>query len=525
MNDTNDVMHVHSESISPKKNDLDIELGESVVEPHLSNNSIAKLDTYELEENEDISDYAYKLAGISNEHPAHPQNWGWWKKAYIVLLSTSLQMYVFWTPNFYPGVQDSVMELWHLSSQVSLLGQSMFVLGVALGPLFLGPLSDLLGRKLVYIGSLIIYVCFCISCALARNYAQLVISMLIMGVVGSTALGNVAGAVADVLGDEDSNWGMYMFIFMCSVASVGSPMGTGVAENPKLTWRWLYWIDVIVGGFFIILFVFTPETLPAIVIQRYEQKRQGLPVSWFPQFSLKKLAKDTYFVFFMAIKIFFSEPIVSSLGIYNGFVNGLLYFFLQAIWPVYFSIYKMSDMAASCTYMAAMPACVILLWFEPLQCWLYKRDKRKHQNRLRPEARFIMTLFYVWGFPIGIFMFAFCSKVHIHYIVSLIGLTIFNIADYHIWQAMLLYVTDAYPNVSASAVAAFELPSNLGAVGFIHLSALMFSRMNVHWATAVVGFASLPLIALIYALYFYGDRIRARSKLASQRVPINTAAH
>ncbi|EPY51278.1 membrane transporter [Schizosaccharomyces cryophilus OY26] len=503
------------QSTLPKKDDSLCESRDAISIPSVIRHSITKSDEIDLYDFQDTSDYAQQLENITINHSAHPQNWTTWKKALLIFLSTSLQAYVFWTPNFYSGVQSKVMEEWTLSSQTSLLGQSMFCLGVALGPLVLGPLSDLAGRKIVYVGSLTIYLCFNVSCALAVNYPQLVISMFILGVVGSTALGNVAGGIADLLKDEHSNWGMYMFIFMCSISSIGSPMGTAVSENPKLGWRWLYWINVIVGGFFLLILAFAPETLPLIVVERYEARQKNKPVSMIPKLTFKHFFKSTYFIFFMALKIFFTEPIVLSLGIYNGFVNGLLYFFLQAIWPVYSDIYKMSDMAASSTYLAAIPACVILLWLEPIQCWLYRRDKRKNRS-LRPEARFIMTIALVWGFPIGLFMFAFCSKPGIHFIVSLIALTIFDMADYHIWQAMLLYITDSYPSVSASAVAAFELPSNLGSVVFIHLSSLMFSRMNVHWAAAVVGFASLPLIALIYILYFFGHRIRSRSKLATR---------
>ncbi|WBW75076.1 pyridoxamine/pyridoxine/pyridoxal transmembrane transporter [Schizosaccharomyces osmophilus] len=488
---------------------------DSVSIPSVIRPSIAKSDNIDSYDYQESSDYALRLEEITTNHPAHPQNWTTWKKAWLIVLTTSLQAYVFWTPNFYSGVSSEVSEEWNLSSQTSLLGQSMFLLGVALGPLVLGPLSDLVGRKFVYIGSLLVYICFNVSCALAINYPQLVISMFILGAVGSTTLANVAGGVADLLRSEHSNWGMYMFIFMCSVSSIGSPMGTAVSENPKLGWRWLYWINVIVGGFFLLVLAFSPETLPVIVVERHEARQNNKPVSMFPRLTFKTLIKNTYFILSVALKIFFTEPIVTSLGIYNGFVNGLLYFFLQAIWPVYVDIYKMSDMAASSTYLAAIPACIILLWLEPLQSWLYRRDKRINKKS-RPEARFKMTIALVWGFPVGIFMFAFCTKPSIHYIVSLIALTIFNMADYHIWQAMLLYITDSYPSVSASAVAAFELPSNLGSTAFVHLSALMFSRMNIHWATAVIGFVSLPLIALIYVLYFFGHRIRSRSKLATR---------
>lgn len=43
------------------------------------------------------------------------------------------------------------------STQLIALGQSMLIVGNAAGPVFLGPLSDLGGRKWVYVGSVAMY--------------------------------------------------------------------------------------------------------------------------------------------------------------------------------------------------------------------------------------------------------------------------------------------------------------------------------------------------------------------------------
>jgi hypothetical protein len=88
------------------------------------------------------------------------------------------------------------------------------------------------------------------------------------------------------------------------------------------------------------------------------------------------------------------------------------------------------------------------------------------------------------------------------------------VCDPLLWLAMLNYLTDSYPSVAASAVAAFLIPSFLIAAGLAHAGIAMFENMTTRWAMATLGFISFGLVALVYVLYFFGHRIRARSKLA-----------
>jgi hypothetical protein len=73
--------------------------------------------------------------------------------------------------------------------------------------------------------------------------------------------------------------------------------------------------------------------------------------------------------------------------------------------------------------------------------------------------------------------------------------------------------TDSYPNVAASAIAAFLIPSFIMAAALAHLGVLMFDNMSTTWAMATIGFISFGLCALIYFIFFFGAKIRERSKL------------
>ena len=82
-----------------------------------------------------------------------------------------------------------------VSGEVATLGLSMYILGFAIGPMMLAPLSEYFGRSPVYIGSWFILFIFQIPLALAPNIGTVIVCRLIQGFGGSAPLTNTGGYV------------------------------------------------------------------------------------------------------------------------------------------------------------------------------------------------------------------------------------------------------------------------------------------------------------------------------------------
>jgi hypothetical protein len=78
------------------------------------------------------------LSMIKTTDDAHPMHWVWYKKWFIVVVYCLLQVFVTLTSTTYVSVEFLIMEKWPSSQQVVTLGQSMFIVGTAVGPAFLG---------------------------------------------------------------------------------------------------------------------------------------------------------------------------------------------------------------------------------------------------------------------------------------------------------------------------------------------------------------------------------------------------
>lgn len=279
---------------------------------------------------------------------------------------------------------------------------------------------------------------------------------------------------------------------------------------------------------------FIPETLPSIVIRNEVKKRHLDEPEEIAVLETKvNVLKEIKFVTLMALRIMVTEPMVTLLGIYNGFAYGLLFLYLDGVFDVFVVNNGLSYIGADLTYLNFVVGVVVMFMFIPLQTYLFKKDRLKNGGVGRPEARFLTSLVTVWLFPVSLLWFAFTCDGNTSFWSPVVAGGVLGFCDPLLWLSMLNYITDAYTTVAGSAIAAFLIPSFLIAAALAHagkslhiencianprlidsIGIAMFENMSSKWAMATLGFISFGLVALIYVVYFFGPRMRARSKIA-----------
>src|SRR4051812_34233814 len=103
---------------------------------------------------------------------------------------------------FAPAAPLLMKDLSITSSTVGSLTVSIYILGFAIGPLFLSPLSELYGRLIIYQVSNLFYLAFTMGCALSTNVGMFLTFRFLAGCSGSTPLTIGGGTVADLFPQE-----------------------------------------------------------------------------------------------------------------------------------------------------------------------------------------------------------------------------------------------------------------------------------------------------------------------------------
>lgn len=110
-----------------------------------------------------------------------------------------------------PGILNILRDF---ESTNELLGSfivSIFILGYAVGPLVIAPMSEVYGRLPVYHAMNLFFVAWTLACAFAPNLGSLLVFRFFEGAGGVCAITIGSGTIADVIPAEKR--GAYMSLY------------------------------------------------------------------------------------------------------------------------------------------------------------------------------------------------------------------------------------------------------------------------------------------------------------------------
>ena len=102
------------------------------------------------------------------------------------------------TASVYTSTYRQVTAEFNVPQLAVVGGLSLYVAGLGIGPLFLGPLSGFYGRRPIYLVSFSLFTLFRLPCALARHIAMLLVFRFLTGMAGSAFLCVVGGSMGDM---------------------------------------------------------------------------------------------------------------------------------------------------------------------------------------------------------------------------------------------------------------------------------------------------------------------------------------
>lgn len=434
------------------------------------------------------------------------------------------------------GISSGATEIaseFGVSTEVTTLCLSMYVLGYAVGPVLLAPLSEYYGRQPVYIISWFIVFIFQMPIALAPNIGTVIVCRFIAGLGGGAPLTNTGGTVSDLW--ERNSSGGPMAVYGLS-STFGPPMAlvvTGyIALNPG--WRMIFWVLMaITGGFWILLTFTIPETRHTIILQRKtrkickQMKKENLRSAESTTDSHAHERKGLHQLFAITLtrpfRFLFTEPITACSAAYNGFIYGLVYLFNEAF-PLVFGPGKGHGFnvgAQGLAFLGMAIGPIIAFCFYPLQERYYLRKVAENDGKGVPEARMWMARLGAIFIPVSLFWFGWTSYRSVHWIVPIIGSAFFGAGIYIVILSILNYVVDSYQTYSASALAGVILVRNLVGGGFPLFATQMYEKLGYEWASSLLAFIGVALVPIPFVFFYFGKAIRLRSPWAREHFDQN----
>lgn len=515
---TSGTHHSHSRDADALTKE-EAEMGGGAINPHATEKSDAvrkKVEDYESQ--------GYVLVGFEDGDPENPRNWSKAKKYFIATFCSYLNVMVASQASAYSTGQTGVEETFGVGSEVATLGLSLYVLGFAIGPPIVAPLSEQFGRRPIYLVCWTLWVLMSFPIAFSPSIEGVIICRFLAGLFASPPLSNTGGVISDLFARDNS--GIAMAIYAggsCIGPAVGNVYASFIA--PQLNWRWIFYLTslLIMGLHLPVIWFVLPETRHNILLERKaarlrkEAKSDRFVSVHAPE--KKQLSTSLKIALTRPLRFLFTEPITGFAALWNGFLYGLIFLYNDAYAMIFGSEnggYGFSPGLTQLTFLSLIIGSVIGGLSYPLIGERIYQSQIRRAGQSVPEARMIMGCFGCVLLPVGLFLTAWtCYPGKIHWIVPLLGPAIFGYGFFCVLFGILTYLTDSYGAFSASALGAAILIRNILGAVFPLFASYMYKGLGNHWATSLIGFLSIPLVPLTWFFYFKGASIRKASSWAS----------
>ncbi|KAJ6513291.1 major facilitator superfamily domain-containing protein [Mycena sanguinolenta] len=451
--------------------------------------------------NEKLEDKDGAVVSVVSPHdwPAR-KKWG-----NVILISVQATLSPVCSTFLAVGAQQADQDLHVTSPVVAGLPVALFVLGLGLGPLYLAPLSEMYGRRIVYIISFGLFALFNVGCALVKTDSGLNILRLLAGLAGSAGPSLGGGSIGDMFTREKRGGAQALYGFGPTFGpALGGIIGGYVAD--RAGWRWLMWVMAIASGTTTVLSIlFLHETYKPYLDARANGKRSAPTTIGFR----KGITRP--------IRMFLFSPIVTVMSLYMALIYGVLYLHFVTI-PLLFGekpvhnlfTYGWKNGNEGLAYLGAGMGCYLSTIFCLFTLNRSYRALVKKYGYQKPEFRMLFMQIGMIFVPAGLFIYGWSAQFHTHFMGPLIGAGIFAFGMLMTYICIQTYLVDAFAEYAASALAATIILRSICGAVFSIVGAKLYEKLDYGWGTSVLAFISVGALPIPALLWVFGPKLREK---------------
>lgn len=441
-----------------------------------------------------------------------------------------------------------ILDEFHSDSQLqSTILVSIWELGEVVGPLVVGPLSEIYGRLPVYHIANILFVLFSVAAAGSRNMDMLMAFRFLLGfTVASTTLNS--SIVGDMFRPEHRGRALTVMGMTPFIAPVLGPTVGGFLSEAK-GWRWTFWFTAIVTGAFEICFLAAYRESYSVAILRRKtrrlQKQTGnkrLRSRYDTGVSGTALLAQSLL---RPLQLLFTSPAVLLVSICGAFAISYTYVIITSITTIFEDNYGFSAGPIGLTYLGL--GVLSLVHFHPASCgtdvlptagfgmissvvlcgafldWYLKRKMRQattDPSPARPEHRLPPMVLGNVLVPLGLIGFGWTAERHMHWMVPIFCTAVVGFGFVAVSLASWSYLIDAFGIYAASATAATTVLRNVAAAALPLAGPALYARLGLGRGNTVLGAVALAFAPVPVLLMVMGERLRGKGWVKGLGQPV-----
>ncbi|KAJ5646881.1 MFS multidrug transporter [Penicillium lividum] len=446
------------------------------------------------------------------DDPENPHNWSRKYRWYTTIVASAVVVCVAYGSAVVTGGLGLIEAKYNVSLEVAILTCSIMVCGFAVGPLLWSPLSEIIGRRPVYIISFALYTIFQIPCALSPNIGGLLACRFLSGVFSSSGLSLAGGTIADIWNLEERGMAIAYFAAAPYCGPVLGPIVAGWINVGTGRLDLFFWTNMGFSGVLMILIGLVPETYAPVILKRRAaklRKETGNQNIITEQENAKLTLKDVIRTNLVRpIAMIMTEPVLDLMCLYVMLIYSMLYAFFFAYPVIFGKLYGYNDGQIGLMFIPILIGAGFALLVTPI---LEKDFKRICAMRApTPEDRLKAAMWGAPFVPIALFILGATSYKHIIWVGPASSGLSFGFGMVLCYYGVNAYIIDSYQRYAASALAAKVFLRSGGGAAFPLFITQMYNRLGLQWASWLLAFIGIGMVFIPYIFYFFGAQLRAR---------------
>lgn len=349
------------------------------------------------------------------------------------------------------------------------------------------------------------------------------------GVVGSSPLSNAGAVIADMFPANERGLALGFFSFGPFMGPVIGPIVGGYLGATESGWRAVLWLCTgLSAALFVACALLTPESFAPIILKRraaaLSRETGQIYISVLSQGTKQKSPSGLFWAGLArpwAFLVF--EPICLMLSVYIAIVYATMYMLFAAYPTIFRQQRGWSAGQAGLAFLAMAIGMLAALVYMVYENERYKKRAASAGSSAPPEARLPVCMIGACLVPVGLFWFAWTNNPEIHWIVCLIGTTVFGAGNVLLYLSCFNYLVDVYLVYTASCMAGSSVLRSVLGAAFPLFTSTMYARLGVNWASSLPAFISLACVPFPFLFAKYGPAIRKRCRYAARAQDIAAA--
>ncbi|KAF8858583.1 fluconazole resistance protein [Acephala macrosclerotiorum] len=416
---------------------------------------------------------------------------------------------------FAPAVPLLMAEFKSTNTELGAFVVSIYVLGFAVGPLLIAPLSEMYGRLILYHTCNVLFVVFTAACALSPTLNALIVFRFIAGYAGSAPLTLGGGSIADMVAQDRRGVAMTIFAMGPLLGPVIGPVAGGYLSEAK-GWRWIFWLLTMLGGAITIsAFFIMRETYAPTILEHRAKRLQRITSNFHLRSKLNSgLTPRQLFArsIIRPLKMLFLSPIVLALSVFMALGYGYLYLLFTTFTSVFEEQYGFNSGTVGLTYLGVGIGSMIgMAGVGVVSDTILK--KKSGTGEMKPEYRLLPMIYMSPLMCIGLFWYGWSASAKTFWLVPIIGTAIFGIGLFSAMSCITTYMVDAFTAYAASALAANTVLRSIFGAVLPLVGQKMYDSLGLAWGNSLLAFVALAMCPIPLIFYRYGETIRKRWSL------------